>query len=112
MHMEFDAEREERRRRFLRNLPWLIPAALVVGTALFFGLGKLVVWLWRETLVDIFGIKPISFWQAWGLILLSQILFKANMQPTARTGRWRRRYVPAGDSPGMESGQPLPNREG
>jgi hypothetical protein len=32
------------------------------------------------TLGDIFGVKPVSFWQAWGLILLSQILFKAHVQ--------------------------------
>ena len=105
MDIDYAAEREERRRRFLRNLPWLIPAVLVVGTALFYGLGNLVVWLWRETLVDIFAIKPISFWQAWGLILLSQILFKANMQPTTRTGTWQRRVPARGDSPRMEPEQ-------
>jgi hypothetical protein len=33
----------------------------------------------RVTLDDIFGIKPISFWQASGLILPSQLPFKANM---------------------------------
>ena len=87
---EYD-DRAERRRRFLRHLPWLIPTVLIVGTAFVIGLGHLVVWLWRVTLVDIFAIKPITFWQAWGLILLSQILFKANLQPTARTGRWRQR---------------------
>ena len=90
----FSGTREERRRRFKRNLVWIVPAVLVVGTALVFGLGMLVVWLWRVTLVDIFGIKPISFWQAWGLILLSQILFKANMQSTTRTGGGRRRGHP------------------
>lgn len=82
--------REERRRRFMRHLPWIIPAFLVVGTGLFIGIGQLVVWLWRVTLSDIFGIKAISFWQAWGIILLSQILFKANMRPVSRTGRWQR----------------------
>lgn len=96
MNGQFDTDREERRRRFRRNLPWIIPAVLVVGSAFFYGLGMLVTWLWRVTLVDIFAIKPIGFWQAWGLILLSQILFKANVSPTTRTGRWRRRCAPAG----------------
>jgi hypothetical protein len=91
MHVYDPAGREERRRRFLTHLPWLLPTALILGTALFFGLGKLVAWLWLVTLVDLFGIKPISFWQAWGLILLSQILFKANLRPTTRTGYWGRR---------------------
>jgi hypothetical protein len=34
--------------------------------------------------------KPISFWQAWGLMLLSQILFKANMQRNVPVGPMRR----------------------
>jgi hypothetical protein len=101
----FSADREERRRRFRRNLPWIVPLAVAVGVGLFFGLGHLVVWLWRVTVSDIFGFKQISFWQAWGLILLSQILFKANMQPTTRTGRWRRRAPACGDSPETGQGQ-------
>jgi hypothetical protein len=106
-------DRRETQRRFVRrNLFWLAPLGVLAGTGMFIGLGFLVAWLWRVTLGDIFGVKLISFWQAWGLILLSQILFKANMQPTMRTGsRWRR--VPAGgDSPQMEPEPPLRNREG
>ena len=106
MDVDYAAEREERLRRFRRNLPWIIPAVLVVGTGLFYGLGKLVVWLWLVTLVDIFGIKPISFWQAWGLILLAQIFFKANMQPTTRTGRWRRRAAACRESRELGPQQP------
>jgi hypothetical protein len=109
MNEDFEARRQATRRFLRRNLTWIVPAVLVVGTGLFYGLGTLVVWLWRVTLVDIFAIKPISFWQAWGLILLAQILFKANVQPTTRTGRWRRRGPVCGDSPETEPGQPRPN---
>lgn len=89
-------DRLERRRRFLRrNLFWLVPLGMVAGVGLFIGLGFLVAWLWRVTLGDIFGVKPISFWQAWGLMLLSQILFKANMQRSVAAGpRHRRRMEP------------------
>ena len=93
----FTMDREDRPRRFRSKLPWLVPLGLVVATGLFFGFGHLVVWLWRQTLVDLFAVKPISFWQAWGLILLAQIFFKANMQPTARTGRWRGRHSDGGE---------------
>jgi hypothetical protein len=99
MNFDFDAEREERRRRFRRHLPWIAPLAIAAAVGFFFGLGHLVVWLWRQTLVAIFGIKPISFWQAWGLILLAQIFFKANLQPTTRTGRWGRRGPATGGGP-------------
>jgi len=113
MYNDDDAGREERRRRFLRNLPWIIPAAMVVGALLFIGIGQVVVWLWRYTVVDIFGIKPITFWQAWALLLLAQFLFKANMQSTARTGywqrhsRWRRDSAarPSEPAPGSPEGQ-------
>lgn len=89
-------ERREKRRRFVRrNLIWLFPLGAIVGTGLFIGFGFLVVWLWRVTLGDIFGVKLISFWQAWGLILLSQILFKANMQRTFPARSYRRRWEPA-----------------
>ena len=106
MNWNYEADREERRRRFLRHLPWILPTVLVVGTGLFFALGNLLVWLWRVTLVDIFGIKTISFWQAWGLILLSQILFKAHISQSMRTGNhWRRRGPAAGASPESGPGQ-------
>ena len=98
MHDDFEARRQARRRFFRRNLVWIVPSVLVVGGGFFYGIGMLVEWLWRVTLVDLFAIKPISFWQAWGLILLSQILFKANMRPTTRTGRWRSRGRGCGES--------------
>ena len=100
MYEDFEARREAHRRFLRRNVIWLAPLGVLVGVGLFFGIGHLVEWLWRVTLVDLFAIKPISFWQAWGIILLSQILFKANIQPTTRTGRWRRRGAECGGTPG------------
>jgi len=50
----------KRRRLFL-----IIPAAIILVIGLFIGLGHLLAWLWRETVSDIFGVRPISFWQAW-----------------------------------------------
>jgi hypothetical protein len=107
MNAVFAARGKDGRRRInRRHLVWIAPLALTVGVGLFFGIGTLVAWLWRVTVVEIFAFKPISFWQAWGLILLAQILFKANMQPTTRTGRWRRRAPECGASPMAEQGPP------
>ena len=35
----------------------------------------LVMLLWNNILTDVTGIKPLSFWQAAGLLLLAKILF-------------------------------------
>jgi hypothetical protein len=102
-------ERHEKRRQFFRrNLFWIAPLGVLAGIGLFIGLGFLVAWLWRVTLGDIFGFKAISFWQAWGLILLSQILFKANMQPTARTGGMPRLAYERAAARAAESAGPEP----
>jgi hypothetical protein len=86
-------EKRQRTRRFvLQNLFWIVPLGMFAGAGMFIGLGFLVAWLWRVTVGDIFGLKPISFWQAWGLILLSQILFKAHVQRSVGAGMRRRCY--------------------
>ena len=112
MNAIFTARGGDGRRRFHpRHLVWIVPLGLAAAVGFFIGLGTLVAWLWRVTVVEIFAFKPISFWQAWGLILLAQILFKANLQPTTRTGRWRRGRGPAcADPPGMEPEQTPPDR--
>ena len=55
---------------------------LVLGIA--FGILSLVVWiawmLWNGVLRDVFPAVPeITFWQMWGLYLLSNILFKSSI---------------------------------
>jgi hypothetical protein len=43
--------------------------------ALLFGL--VVMFLWNWLMPVIFALPVITFWQAWGLVLLSHILFKS-----------------------------------
>jgi len=85
------------------HLIWIIPAGAAAACALFFGLGYLLVWLWRVTVSDIFGVKAISLWQAWGLLLLCQLLFKANVTQNTHHKRQARR---AAEAPA--SAQPSP----
>ena len=46
----------------------------VVG--LIFIFGWVVMLLWNWLMPDIFGLGQITYWQGWGLLLLSSILFK------------------------------------
>jgi len=39
-------------------------------------LGLVVKGLWNALMPEIFGLTEITYWQAWGLMLLSSILFK------------------------------------
>lgn len=77
-------------RRVARRVALGVAGAVAVSTA-FIVCGFLVKWLWAATVSDIFGWKEISFWQAWGLLLLSQILLKANFTSSTRRSRRGRR---------------------
>ena len=43
---------------------------------LVFLFGWVVMLLWNWLMPEIFGLKQISYWQGWGLLVLSSILFK------------------------------------
>ena len=47
-----------------------------IGAGLLFLFGAVVMWLWNWLMPDIFGLPELSYWQAWGLLILSSILFK------------------------------------
>lgn len=34
-------------------------------------------WLWNWLMPEIFGITTIGFWQAWGLLILSSMIFSS-----------------------------------
>jgi len=51
---------------------FLIPLFILAFTALF---SFAVYELWNGVLVDVLGVKVISFWQALGILVLARILF-------------------------------------
>ena len=46
------------------------------GVGLAFLFGWIVMLLWNWLMPEIFGLKAISYWQGWGLLILSSLLFK------------------------------------
>ena len=54
----------------------LIIGGLALMAALAFLFGLLVMVLWNWIMPEIFGLSTLTYWQAWGLVLLAHILFK------------------------------------
>jgi hypothetical protein len=68
--------------------------ALAVVLAFLFGL--FVMWLWNWLMPAIFGLGTITYWQAWGLVLLAHLLFKVgghhHDHNHRRDERWKERF--------------------
>lgn len=52
-----------------------VSLGLIAATAVIFVFGFFVMWLWNWLMPDIFGLPAITYWQAWGLLLLGHLLF-------------------------------------
>jgi hypothetical protein len=50
-------------------------AGLVAAVVIAFLFGYLVVWLWNWLMPGLFGFKTITYWQAFGLVILAKIFF-------------------------------------
>ena len=65
-----------RTRRVLRIIGMVFVGVLfAVLFALVFGF--LVKWLWNILMPDLFGLKAINYWQAFGMVILAKLLFGA-----------------------------------
>jgi hypothetical protein len=68
-------------------------AAGGIGLAALFGFFVMLLWNWL--MPDLFGLKTLTYWQAWGLLILSWILFKGASfgESSAVTERKRKREL-------------------
>lgn len=81
-----------------RSLPQKILMGIgfgILGISLAFLFGWVVMLLWNWLMPDIFGLKRLTYWQAWGLLILSHILFKSfgSGHGNGRSDRKRRRHL-------------------
>jgi hypothetical protein len=72
-------------KRALKFLPLAVLFAAVFGFV--------VQGLWNWLMPELFGWKAIGYWQAWGLIVLSKILFGAFRGAGGCGGQWRHRMM-------------------
>jgi hypothetical protein len=94
-----------------RTLPEKILAGIgfaILGIGLLALFGLVVMLLWNWLMPDLFGLKTVNYWQAWGLLALSTILFKGlgagNSGGSTERKRKRelRRYMREGQIPARE----------
>jgi hypothetical protein len=81
-----------------RSLPQKILIGIgfgLLGIGLAFVFGWVVMLLWNWLMPEIFGLKRLTYWQAWGLLILSHILFKGfgSGHGSVRSDRKRRREL-------------------
>lgn len=68
------SESDYKRYKFYKFVSYAVLASVaIVAAGLLFG--WLIMFLWNETIADIFGIAAISFWQGIGLYFLAKLFF-------------------------------------
>lgn len=55
-----------------RRVRFFIPLFILI---VLLAISYAVFWLWNNVLVAVVAVKPVTFWQAVGLLILSRILF-------------------------------------
>ena len=58
-----------------RNWAFIVPAAIVGMIIVIILGGTIVQLLWNWLMPPLFGWRSLTFWQAWGLLALTRILF-------------------------------------
>lgn len=96
--MSYQESGESRRKRWSE---WprgakiaVMAAAALVFIPMFLALfGAITMWLWNWLMPAIFKLPTIGFWQAVGILILCQLLFKGG--PMGRAGRshWKKERI-------------------
>ena len=68
-------------------------AGVVLGPAFFALFGFVTMWLWNWLMPAIFKLPAVGFWQAVGILLLSQILFRGGHMGRAGRRRWKKERI-------------------
>lgn len=50
-------------------------AGIIFAVAICFVFGLVVQWLWNWLMPDLFSLRQITYWQAFGIVLLSRLIF-------------------------------------
>lgn len=89
-HIQQDEVKKTGLRWRIIRLIGLIISGVVLAGLFALVLGFVVQWLWNWLIPDIFGLNPISYWQAFGLLFLAKLLFGGfgHHHPSPHPNRW------------------------
>jgi hypothetical protein len=94
-----------------RRLRLLFPL-LFIGVALL--TGGLVMFLWNAILPDVTGVRPLNYWQALGILVLSRLLFgrfsARRPQHWKHHRQWRDKWANLSDEERQQLRQTWENR--
>jgi hypothetical protein len=74
--------------RLLKVLKFVVIGIAAVGV-----MTAVVMWLWNSLMPEVFALKPITFAQAFGLLVLSKLLFGGFRGRSGPGMHWRRRMM-------------------
>ena len=72
--------------------PLKILGMILVFVAIVSALSALVMYLWNTILTDVTDVKPLTFWKAMGLLLLTKILFGGFGKAFGRNGKSKKKH--------------------
>jgi hypothetical protein len=70
-----------------------ICGGIVAGAGLIVLFGFVFMWLWNGLMPRIFNLPAIDYWQGWGLVVLSSILFKGTSHKGGSVQDRRRKHL-------------------
>lgn len=81
-----------------RFTPMKVLSIILVFIAIAAALSAVVMLLWNAILPDVAGVKPLTFWQALGLLVLAKILFGGvgkvfGRKHSSKKKQWRNKWM-------------------
>jgi hypothetical protein len=62
----------------------LILGVIFVVALVSFLYGAILMWLWNAVIVVVFAAPALSYWQAYGICIICNLLFKSSKVPTKK----------------------------
>ncbi len=90
-HKNHIEKRMERKAEYYVTKAFKVFFMIILAILFFLLFGYVVMWLWNWLMPDLFGLATITYWQAFGLLVLSKIFFGFGSGGPRKNGSRRRK---------------------